>query len=86
LKDELQALKEQPVQPQHQPVTTVKQFLDEEKQKIADQGDEQEDKEALVELLKDRMNGWPVHDHKIMDNAPESIYDELKKHYMDLIC
>jgi len=85
LKDELQelkALKDQPVQQQHQPVTTAKQFLDEEKQKIADLKDEQE----LLELLKEQMDGTVSRDHEIMDKAPESIYDELKKHHLDLLC
>ena len=83
LKDELKALKEQPVQ--QQPITT-KQFLDDEKQKLADLKDEQKAEQELLTLLKSQMDGGVYNDHEIMDKAPESIQRELHQHHLDLIC
>ncbi len=64
-----------------QPDTTTERALSEEKQKIVDLKAERE----LVELLKSQMNGAPSNDHPIMNNAPESLYDELAQYHLSFI-
>jgi len=81
LKDEIQALKDQPVQQQQQSVTTVKQFLDEEKQKNADLKEQEE----LLELMKEQMDGSVRGDHAVLDRAPESIKRELWEYHLSFI-
>lgn len=64
-----------------QPATAVERALSEEKQKIVDLKAERE----LVELLKSQMTGAVYHDHEIMDNAPERLYDELAQYHLSFI-
>jgi len=41
--------------------------------------------QPLLEQLKQKMDGWPVHDHSIIDDAPEDLQDALREHHISLL-
>ncbi|GAH97620.1 unnamed protein product [marine sediment metagenome] len=41
--------------------------------------------QPLLEQLKEKMDGWPVNDHAVIDGAPEDLQAALRKHHISLI-
>ncbi|GAI51428.1 unnamed protein product, partial [marine sediment metagenome] len=54
------------------------QYLDQEKQKIADLKEQEE----LFELMKEELTGDVHHDHDVMDRAPPSLYHKLFQYHL----